>query len=82
MIAGAEQHALLTHVLKFATGHSQIPPTGLTPQCNVSFIAGTLPTSSACFGIIQLPINCTSEEHFYHSMDKGILFSQNYYGLE
>ena len=73
MYSDDTQQASLRHVLKFATGHACIPPTGLTSKIHVTFINGTLPSTSACFGAIRLPTGSSCEEDFAKSMDTGIL---------
>ena len=80
------ERASLSQLLKFCTGLDGVPPMGLAEPIMIRFQRMqrnlVLPKADACFGVIQLPITHGTKEcsFFSEKMDKGILFSLNYYG--
>ncbi len=69
---------------KFITGCRHIPPMGLLYRIKVSFLnpSKELVEARACFNILELPVSAGSEEDFYTTIDKSVLFSMTYFGQE
>ena len=78
-----DEMAMVKDILIFCTGHDEIPPMGLDGGgISIEYLpyGPVLPTASACFNIIRLPM-LLSKEEFYTNMNLGILNSNGYYGL-
>lgn len=73
--------ANLKELLKFISGLEAIPPMGLARPISIEYLDHkVLPTASACYCIIRLPV-IEDKRRFFIQIDTGVLGSQNHFGV-
>ena len=75
LFSDGDTSAILSDVLVFTTGASEMPPSGFDTTPEVAFTEGSLPRANTCSTTLYLPISHEDYNLFKESMDFGILNS-------